>query len=126
MNYCQIYGIKKSKILLIISLLIFLISLLTYTNTFKNDFVNWDDGPQILENPRIKSLNWKHILHIFNPNSIYKNKTTQEDLPIRDFLHAIDIKLWGENAFGYHLTNILSFLIPQDSIEWIPRTCALV
>jgi protein O-mannosyl-transferase len=73
--------------------LVFIVFLI-YANSLNNDFV-FDDKSIILENRLIRSLSNIPRLLI----SSYR--------PFRDVSHALDFAVWGENAVGYHLTNII-------------------
>jgi tetratricopeptide (TPR) repeat protein len=68
-----------------------------FANSLANDFV-FDDKAVILDNRLLRSLaNLPRLL-----TSSYR--------PLRDISHAFDFALWGENAAGFHLTNILIHL----------------
>jgi len=68
-----------------------------FANSLGNDFV-FDDKQIILDNRLLRSLaNLPRLL-------------TASYRPLRDMSHAIDFALWGENAAGFHLTNILIHL----------------
>ena len=50
-----------------------------YANTLQNEFTNWDDGPLIIENLKIRSLDFENIKRIFD----YKAGGTYQ--PVRVF-----------------------------------------
>jgi protein O-mannosyl-transferase len=81
--------------------LILLITFAVYANTLQNEFTNWDDGPLIVENLKIRSLDLENIKMIFD----YKAGGTYQ--PVRVFSYAIDYHFWGLNPIGYHIHNIL-------------------
>jgi tetratricopeptide (TPR) repeat protein len=85
----------------IITFLVFMI----YLNSFKNDFVNWDDPGLIIRNQRIRSLDLQNILEIFTPK---KSSTFQ---PVRVLSYAIDYRIWKFNPTGYHMTNLLFYIL---------------
>src|SRR4030042_540700 len=76
-----------------------------YTNSLKNDFVNWDDLGLILKNQRIRSLEWQNIKDIFIP----KRASTFQ--PIRMLSYAIDYHFWKFNPMGYRITNIIFYIL---------------
>lgn len=88
-------------VMMIITALVFI----TYVNSFKNDFVNWDDPGLILRNKRIQSLNWQNVREIFTPK---KSSTFQ---PIRVLSYAIDYRIWKLNPIGYHITNNIFYVL---------------
>lgn len=73
---------------------IVLVVLACFANSLANGFV-FDDHQQVLENKLLRSIaNAPQILF-----SSYR--------PLRNMSYAVDFALWGERAFGFHLTNIL-------------------
>ena len=96
-------GTVLKQILLLISLLF-----IVYSNTFDNGFV-WDDIPLIEGNPRVHSL--QHL-----PSHFTAPFLDQADGPaeVRQYPYwrpltllslSLDYAAWGNNPFGYHLTN---------------------
>ena len=75
-----------------------------YFNSLGNQFTNWDDG-MIYQNPSIRNLNWEGIKKIFTLES---GNTYQ---PIRMLSYAIDYRFWKFNPVGYHITNILFYVL---------------
>jgi tetratricopeptide (TPR) repeat protein len=76
-----------------------------YANSLKNNFVNWDDPGLIVQNQKIRSLNWKNIMEMFIPK---KASTFQ---PIRMLSYAIDYHFWKLNPVGYHITSIFFYIL---------------
>src|SRR2546425_2967135 len=79
-----------TQLIAVVSLVV--IVFLCYANSLGNEFV-FDDYLLVLGNERIRSLNSGLLLNSYRP--------------IRDISYAIDFALWGERAFGFHLTNIV-------------------
>src|SRR4030042_4340968 len=75
-----------------------------YFNSLGNLFTNWDDS-MIYGNSQVKSLHWKNIQTIF---TLHKASTYQ---PIRVLSYAIDYHFWKLNPIGYHITNILFYIL---------------
>jgi len=75
-----------------------------YLNSVANLFTNWDDG-MIYANPQIRSLSWENIQRIFN---YVKGSTYQ---PVRVLSYAVDYYFWNLNPTGYHITNILFYIL---------------
>jgi Tfp pilus assembly protein PilF len=87
--------------------LCFLISVfvaILYFNSLENQFTNWDDG-MIYQNPQIRNLDWIGIKKIF---TLEQGNTYQ---PIRMLSYAIDYEIWKLNPIGYHITNILFYIL---------------
>jgi tetratricopeptide (TPR) repeat protein len=76
-----------------------------YSNSLKNNFVNWDDPGLILENQRVRTLDWPNIKEIFIPK---KASTFQ---PIRVLSYAIDYNFWKLNPMGYRVTNVIVYIM---------------
>jgi Tfp pilus assembly protein PilF len=91
----------KKRSLYLGAIFIFLLTLIVYTPTLKNDFVNWDDGRYVYENANIQSLNSKSLYWMLT------SFHTGNWHPLTWLSHAIDYALWGLNPFGHHLTNII-------------------
>jgi tetratricopeptide (TPR) repeat protein len=75
-----------------------------YFNSLGNQFTNWDDG-MIYQNASIRNLNWTGIKKIFT----FENGNTYQ--PIRILSYAVDYKFWKLNPLGYHITNILFYIL---------------
>jgi lipoprotein NlpI len=77
------------------------VTLLVYFAALQNDFVNWDDGQYVFENPHIRSLNaafFKWAFFDFYASNWH---------PLTWISHALDYALWGLNPLGHHLTSIV-------------------
>jgi len=89
---------KASKQAIYIGIIILLV-LVSYINVFRNEFV-WDDHIFIVENNKITSFSY--IPYYFtheSMNSLWR--------PIRETLYIVTYKIWGLNAFGYHLNSLI-------------------
>lgn len=75
-----------------------------YLNSLGNAFTNWDDS-MIYANPQIRSLDGENIRSIF---TLREGATYQ---PIRLISYAIDYYFWKLDPIGYHLTNILFYVL---------------
>ena len=92
-------------------LLIILIILAIYSNSFRNEFV-WDDQFLIAKNPSIMSWNyaWVHFaLDLYHSFSNYYR-------PAQMITYMLDFSLWRLDPFGYHLTNILLHIFTALSL----------
>ncbi len=89
-----------------------------YANSLSNDFVQWDDPGLILKNRQIRSLDWSNIKEIF---TLRRASTYQ---PIRVLSYAFDYRFWELNPLGYHITNIIFYLLTCIMIFF--TTCELL
>src|SRR5262249_7768627 len=86
---------SKSVYIAVAALLI--VIALCYANALSNGFV-FDDHGHVLEDKTLRSL--ANVPKIFVAS--YR--------PLRDVTYAIDFAMWGERAFGFHLTSVLMHL----------------
>jgi tetratricopeptide (TPR) repeat protein len=91
-----------------------IVSGVLYLNSLGNTFTNWDDG-MIYNNPGIRSLSWENIFTIFTPQ---KRANYQ---PIRVLSYALDYQFWELNPTGYHITNILFYLLTCTTVFFTLR-----
>jgi len=91
--------------------LIVLVTFLVYSNTFKNEFV-YEDHSQIVNNNFIKD--WKYIPTIFKLDvrsaTAYPFKGSYYR-PLFLLSFIFDYSLWHLNPVGYHLTNLLIYIV---------------
>src|SRR5437763_3325771 len=75
---------------------------ISFGQTLGHEFVNYDDGPYVYDNPRIISgltpgnIQWAFI-HVHAANWH----------PLTTISHMLDCQLYGLQPWGHHLTNIL-------------------
>lgn len=91
------------KLISILALIV--LGVITYANSFKNEFV-WDDEFLITRNYLIKSFSYLPLLFkttlwsgVGLPTNGYR--------PLQMLTNMIDFSIWKFNAFGFHLTNAL-------------------
>ncbi len=107
---------KKRKLLYLGGVL--LITLILYIPSLFNDFiVNWDDGGYIHEHELVHELNAENIGKIFHPLTFYKGNYH----PLTTFFYAVEYSLVGENAFLYHLNNLIFHLLNVWLVFWLVR-----
>lgn len=79
---------------------------LVYIPALQNDFVpNWDDGGYVLEYEPIEQINAENMAEIWS--TFYKGNYH----PLTTTLYAIQYSIVGEEAFLYHLVNVLLHII---------------
>jgi 4-amino-4-deoxy-L-arabinose transferase-like glycosyltransferase len=85
----------------ILGVAIALIALAVYLPALANGFVNWDDPGYVLENAHVDRLDHHFLL--------WSLTTFQQANwhPITWLSLGVDHALWGKQALGYHLTNVL-------------------
>ena len=78
-----------------------LTTLVVFSPALRNGFVNWDDLETLVENPNFKGFSWSHLRWMFTTFHLGHYQ------PLSWLTFSLDYLLWGMDAFGYHLTNIL-------------------
>jgi tetratricopeptide (TPR) repeat protein len=101
-----------------VSFAVALVTLLVYLPAVTNDFVNWDDPVNIVNNVHIRSLDLAFFKWAFTETSLSYWQ------PLNWLTHAIDYSVWKLNPAGHHLTNILlhaitTFIVVQLVIRLI-------
>ena len=71
-----------------------------FAPVLQKQFVNWDDGVNLLENPYYRGLGIEQLQWMFTTfhNSLYR--------PLTWITLAIDYLVWGMQPSGYHLTSL--------------------
>jgi protein O-mannosyl-transferase len=78
-----------------------MMTFIVYLASLKNDFVDWDDGLYIFENPHIHSFDLTFLKWAFF--DFYASNWH----PLTWLSHAFDYAVWGLNPFGHHLTSVI-------------------
>ncbi|HOK39909.1 MAG TPA: tetratricopeptide repeat protein [bacterium] len=95
-----------------IYLFIIFISIFSYLNSIKGNFV-LDDEELIVNNPYIK--NFKYIKKIFVSDFFNAARSKEGEIgyyrPIVTLSYLIDFYFWKLNPFGFHITNIILHLL---------------
>ena len=74
-----------------------------FGQTLRYEFVNYDDDLYIYENPAVtQGLDLREIAWMFT-----HNYALDEWYPLTDISHMLDWQIYGSNAGGHHLTNVL-------------------
>ena len=80
-------------------ILIFSISLFVFLPTIGNDFVNWDDDRNFLDNSSYRGLSLENLKWMFTTFHLGHYH------PLTWLTLGLDYVFWGMNPSGYHLTN---------------------
>ena len=81
-------------------LLVALFTLAAFLPALQNQFVNWDDKDNFLDNPHYRGLGWTHLRWMWTTHRGHY-------IPLTWMTLGLDYLLWGMNPFGYHLTSLL-------------------
>jgi tetratricopeptide (TPR) repeat protein len=95
-------GLAKTRTLdWALPLCIVLITGVSFAPVLQNQFVNWDDPVNLLDNPAYRGLGWEQLRWSFTTfhNSLYR--------PLTWITLGADYVFWGMQPRGYHLTSLL-------------------
>lgn len=95
----------KNKDLLLPLLGVLVVTFIAFIPSLSNDFVNWDDDVNIIENTQLDALTWENIKGIFTTRVI----GNYNPLPI--FTFAIEKHFFGLNPTVFHFDNLLLHLV---------------
>jgi len=95
---------KRTTSFLIVGIILSIVAFCLYP-VLLNDWVNWDDPLYVLGNP---------LVHELNGDSFRAAFTTPEVVglyhPLTILSLAVDYHFWAQDAFGFHLTNLIFHL----------------
>lgn len=95
----KFFGIRSKYL---ISLLLVIITVAVYWPVLKYDFTNYDDDKYITDNPPVQAgLTLSSIIWAFT--KIHESNWH----PLTWLSHMLDAQVYGPNAMGHHLTNLL-------------------
>src|SRR5229473_402119 len=84
----------------LVPVLIAVVTFAAFLPTLQNQFVNWDDDTNFLDNPHYRGLGWTHLRWMWTTHLGHY-------IPLTWMTLGLDYVLWGMNPLGYHLTNLL-------------------
>ena len=91
-----------------------------YANTIQNDFV-WDDRTLFIVN--YDRWQWKNIKELISrPDNLFGVNENPFYRPLPNLTYLIDRYIWGRNASGYHLFNILFHTFSTITVFYVARS----
>ncbi|MEI7637083.1 MAG: tetratricopeptide repeat protein [Syntrophus sp. (in: bacteria)] len=110
------FGIRPNvKIILIILSAILLLTIVVYSNSISNGFVNWDDGENVYDNIYIRELSFDNI-KIYFTKALISMYT-----PLVYISYALDYMIGELDPRIYHATNLLLHLLNITLLFFIVR-----
>ncbi|MBN8702920.1 MAG: hypothetical protein J0M08_07635 [Bacteroidetes bacterium] len=82
-------------------ILLLVITVVLFLPTLNNKSINLDDPQYVFQNTDIQDFK------INNIKLLFKSTYVGNYQPISMFTYLIDYKIWGANAKGFHLTNLI-------------------
>src|SRR3989475_6818994 len=80
--------------------LIALVTFAAFLPVLQNQFVDWDDQRNFLDNHHYRGLGWTHLRWMWTTHLGHY-------IPLTWMTLGLDYVLWGMNPLGYHLTSLL-------------------
>src|SRR5438876_7632173 len=88
-------------VLWLVPVLIALVTVAAFLPTLQNQFVNWDDDENFLDNPHYRGLGWTQLRWMWTTLHL------GHYIPLTWMTFGLDYLLWCMNPVGYHLTSLL-------------------
>jgi len=85
----------------LLPVLIALVTVVPFLPTLDNQFVNWDDERNFLDNYQYRGLGWTHLRWMWTTSHI------GHYAPLTWMTLGLDYLVWGLKPVGYHLGNLL-------------------
>jgi len=85
----------------LVPVLIALVTFAAFLPTLHNQFVDWDDQKNFIENPHYRGLGWSQLRWMWTTSHM------GPWIPLTWMTLGLDYLLWGLNPVGYHVTNLL-------------------
>src|SRR6266566_3948975 len=92
---------NRCWVLVAVSILLFAIAWVVFGQTFRHQFINYDDPLYVLENAHVRAgLSWHGVAWAFT------HVHSQNWHPLTTMSHMLDCQLFGVNAGAHHLVNV--------------------
>src|SRR5438132_9416566 len=78
-----------------------LVTFAAFLPTLNNQFVDWDDHHNLLDNPHYRGLGWTQIRWMWT--TFHMGRW----LPLTWMSFGLDYLVWGLEPLGYHLTSLV-------------------
>jgi len=97
------------------SSLVALVTIAAFLPTLHNQFVNWDDDVNFLDNPHYRGLGGAHLRWMWTTFHM------AHYIPLTWMTLGMDYVLWGMNPVGYHLTSLLLHVTSAVVVFFLAR-----
>lgn len=92
-----------------------LLGVFVYGTSLGNEFVRWDDGLLIYENPAIRGMT------LSNLRTIFTTYDPELYIPLTLFSYQIDYMISGTNPAFYHIHSLMLHILNALLVTWIMR-----
>ena len=83
------------------SAIVAVVTCVTFLPVLWNEFVDWDDYDNLVNNPHYRGLGWSQLRWMFTTFHMGPYQ------PLSWVTYGLDYLIWGMNPAGYHLTNLM-------------------
>ena len=90
-----------------------ILTLLAFLPALRNDFVNWDDPTNFIDNLNYRGLGWSQLHWMWTSHLLNRY------IPITWMTLGLDYNIWGMDPLGYHLTSILWHIANALVFYWL-------
>src|SRR3989449_5724761 len=97
----EAHALTQRWVFRLLPVLIALVTVVPFLPTLDNQFVNWDDDDNLVENPHYRGLGWTHLRWMWTTFHI------GHYAPLTWMTFGLDYLFWGLKPVGYHLSNLL-------------------
>ncbi|MCF8373641.1 MAG: tetratricopeptide repeat protein [Bacteroidales bacterium] len=102
----------KNKQVTVSLLLVLIIVSIAFYPSLQNNFTNWDDDLNVLENQHIKELSWENVKAWFTQDFV------NHYVPLVMVSYSLEYKFFGLDPFAYHTVNLLLHLLNCCLVFW--------
>jgi protein O-mannosyl-transferase len=82
-------------------MMVFIVTCAAFLPVIWNQFVDWDDYDNLIDNPHYRSLGWNQLRWMFTTFHMGHYQ------PLSWMTYGLDYLIWEMNPIGYHLTNLI-------------------
>jgi Flp pilus assembly protein TadD len=90
-----------------------LVTLAVFWPVLDNQFVDWDDDINFVNNPEFRGLGWANLRFMLTTTMM------GHWMPTTWITFGVDYLLWGMNPRGYHLTNLLLHVAAAVAVYFV-------
>src|SRR3989454_4517414 len=98
----------------LVPVLVALVTFAAFLPALHNQFVNWDDDKNFLDNPHYRGLGWSQLRWMWTTHAGHY-------IPLTWMTLGMDYLLWGMNPVGYHLTSLLLHVTSAVVVFFLAR-----
>src|SRR5438309_1258531 len=99
----------------VIPLAIVLAVVVVFAVGLRNEFVQWDDPTNLVENPHFRGLAPRNLAWMFTTTLL------GHYIPVTWLSFGLDYVLWGMEPAGYHFTNLLLHAANAVLVYWVTK-----